>query len=38
MTCASCVNHVQRALQSLNGVSKVSVNFATETASVDFDA
>jgi Cu+-exporting ATPase len=37
MTCASCVNHVQRALESIEGISSVSVNFATETASVDFD-
>ncbi len=37
MTCASCVNHVQHALQSISGVLEVSVNFATETASVDFD-
>jgi len=37
MTCASCVNHVQRALKSIKGVSEVSVNFSTETASVDFD-
>ena len=38
MTCASCVNHVERALKSLPGVSEVSVNLATETASVDFDS
>ena len=37
MTCASCVNHVQRALESIQGVSEVSVNFATQIASVDFD-
>ena len=37
MTCASCVKHVQQALKSVHGVSMVSVNFATETASVDFD-
>ena len=38
MTCASCVNHVERALQGTPGVSEVSVNFATGTASVDFDS
>jgi Cu+-exporting ATPase len=38
MTCASCVSHVQRALQAIEGVAEVSVNFATETASVDFDS
>ena len=37
MTCASCVNHVQKALQSLKGVSEVSVNLANETASLNFD-
>ena len=37
MTCASCVNHVQHALESISGVVQVSVNFATETASIDFD-
>jgi P-type Cu+ transporter len=38
MTCASCVNHVERALKSIPGVSEVLVNFATETASVDFNS
>ena len=38
MTCASCVNHVERALKSIPGVSEASVNLATETASVDFDS
>ena len=38
MTCASCVNHVERALKKIPGVSEVSVNLATETASVDFDS
>lgn len=38
MTCASCVNHVERALKSVPGVSEVSVNFATESASLDFDS
>ncbi len=37
MTCASCVAHVERALKAVPGVSLVSVNLATETASVDFD-
>jgi len=37
MTCASCVNHAERALKNIPGVSEVSVNLATETASVDFD-
>ena len=38
MTCASCVNHVERALKSVPGVSEISVNFATESASLDFDS
>lgn len=37
MTCASCVKHVQHALESISGVVQVSVNFATETATIDFD-
>ncbi len=37
MTCAACVNHVERALTATPGVTEASVNFATETASVDFD-
>lgn len=34
MTCASCVNHVQKALERVGGVDRVSVNLATERASV----
>ena len=36
MTCASCVNKVEKALSSLKGVTHVSVNFATERASVEY--
>jgi Cu+-exporting ATPase len=36
MTCASCVRHVSRALESVPGVSAVSVNLATERATVDY--
>jgi Cu+-exporting ATPase len=36
MTCASCVNKVEKALRSLKGVVSVSVNFATERASVEY--
>ncbi len=32
MTCASCVNRVERALQKVQGVQSVSVNLATESA------
>ena len=34
MTCASCVARVERALQKVPGVTEVSVNLATEAASV----
>ncbi|MCA9686987.1 MAG: cation-translocating P-type ATPase, partial [Myxococcales bacterium] len=34
MTCASCVSHVEQALSAVLGVETVSVNLATERASV----
>ena len=34
MTCASCVGRVEKALQAVPGVLDVSVNLATETASI----
>ncbi|MFQ5342992.1 MAG: HAD-IC family P-type ATPase, partial [Anaerolineae bacterium] len=37
MTCASCVGHVERALNKVAGVEQVNVNLATERASVTFD-
>ena len=37
MTCASCANRIERKLNKLDGVS-ASVNYATETATVEFDA
>jgi P-type Cu+ transporter len=36
MTCASCANRIERKLNKLDGV-VASVNYATETASVDYD-
>jgi Cu+-exporting ATPase len=36
MTCASCVNKVEKALASVKGVIRVDVNFATERASVEY--
>ena len=36
MTCASCVNHVERALRRVDGVVSVSVNLATERATVEY--
>ena len=38
MTCASCVYHVEGALREVAGVSQVTVNLATEQATVDFDS
>jgi P-type Cu+ transporter len=37
MTCASCANRIERKLNKLDGVS-ATVNYATETASVAYDA
>jgi Cu+-exporting ATPase len=37
MTCASCANRIERKLNKLDGVT-ATVNYATERASVDYDA
>ena len=37
MTCASCVGRVEKALASLDGVSDVAVNLASETARLSLD-
>ncbi len=37
MTCASCVNRVQKALTKVPGVTDASVNLATEQAAVRYD-
>ncbi|GAC1318187.1 MAG: copper-translocating P-type ATPase CopA1 [Collimonas sp.] len=37
MTCASCVSHVEKALRKVAGVHEVSVNLATELATVQAD-
>ena len=37
MTCASCVNRIERYLRKTDGVVEANVNLATETASVRFD-
>ncbi len=34
MTCASCAGHIERALNEVEGVSRVTVNLATEKATV----
>lgn len=36
MTCASCQAHVQKAVESLDGVNKVNVNLLTNSMDVDF--
>ena len=36
MTCASCVNRVQKALSKVPGVIEATVNFATEKATVEY--
>ena len=38
MTCASCVMRVEKTLKSVSGVTDVSVNLATERATVSADA
>lgn len=38
MTCAACANRIEKALNNLPGVSKAMVNFAMETASVEYPA
>ncbi len=38
MTCAACVTRVERALKKVDGVLEVSVNLATERATVILDA
>ena len=37
MTCASCVSHVTKALESVPGVRDATVNLATEKATVELD-
>ena len=36
MTCAACVSHVESALASVTGVCQVSVNLATEKATLEY--
>ena len=37
MTCASCVNRIERYLRKVDGVVEANVNLATESASIRFD-
>jgi Cu+-exporting ATPase len=38
MSCASCASAIESALVGTDGVEKVSVNFATEKATIEFDS
>ena len=38
MTCSACANRVERVTKKLEGVEEASVNFATETLMVKYDA
>lgn len=38
MTCASCVNTVERSLKKMPGVAEATVNLATERATVTYDS
>jgi Cu+-exporting ATPase len=38
MTCAACARAIERALSATEGVERASVNLATNTATVEFDA
>ncbi|HFK1428385.1 heavy metal translocating P-type ATPase [Bacillus paranthracis] len=37
MTCAACANRVEKRLNKLEGVNRATVNFALESATVDFN-
>lgn len=37
MHCASCANIIQKTIRKMPGVNSVEVNYATETANIDFD-
>lgn len=36
MTCASCVQRIEKALAKVNGVTRATVNLATERAAIEF--
>ncbi|MEE8493207.1 MAG: heavy metal translocating P-type ATPase [Nitrospirales bacterium] len=36
MSCASCVARIEQGLESMDGITRASVNLATETATIDF--
>ncbi len=38
MTCASCAQNIEKALNKIDGVKKASVNFSSEKAAVEYDS
>ncbi len=38
MTCASCAQNIEKALNKIDGVSKATVNFSVEKATVEYDS
>ncbi|SNX54807.1 copper ion binding protein [Thermoanaerobacterium sp. RBIITD] len=38
MSCASCAAKIEKALNNLPGINRATVNFATETATVEYDS
>ncbi len=38
MTCAACAQRIEKAIAKLEGINKVSVNLATEKATVEYDS
>ncbi|MCL4440511.1 heavy metal translocating P-type ATPase [Desulforamulus aeronauticus] len=38
MSCAACAQRIEKVLNKLDGILKATVNFATETASVEFNS
>jgi Cu+-exporting ATPase len=38
MTCAACAQRVEKAIAKMEGITKVSVNLATEKATVEYDS
>lgn len=37
MTCAACVRKIEKVLENTEGVSEVSVNFASENVTIGYD-
>lgn len=38
MTCASCAQNIEKALNKIDGIVKASVNFSLEKADVEYDS